>query len=310
MTSNHNKEFIVWWFQDGKLGHENQVQGLLNAVAKQHSLKIIPLKINTSLSLWMQWFSRSLVMLKDLPCPDLIVGAGHATHIPMLMARNLYGGRLLVLMKPSLPLAWFDLCLIPEHDRPEKRSNVIKTRGVLNRIQQQGRQDEHHGLILVGGPSAHYQWSDEAVIEQIKVLVDGFSSVSWVLATSRRTPIDFLHQLKDVVASKNLRIYPVEETDSNWLPEQMAIAKNIWVTEDSVSMVYEALSSGARVGLLELEYARADRINQSMQVLVDDNCLTRFYQWHNSGDMLDPVAGFNEADCCAIEVINRCLKKD
>ncbi|NOX08646.1 MAG: nucleoside-diphosphate sugar epimerase [Gammaproteobacteria bacterium] len=310
MSSDHKKEFVVWWFQDGKPGHENQVQGLLSAIAKQRILKIIPLKINTSFKLYLQWFLRRLDFATTLPRPDLIIGAGHATHIPMLLSHNLYGGKIVVLMKPSLPLSWFDLCFIPEHDRPDNRQNVIKTRGVLNKIQQQDRQSDRCGLILVGGTSVHYQWSDEVIIEQIKALVNGFSSVNWVLATSRRTPSDFLHKLGEAVSSNTLKLCPVEDTDTNWLPEQMATAGNIWVTEDSVSMVYEALSSGARVGLLELENNKFDRISRSMQGLVENGCLTRFSQWRNTGDMVASVAAFNEAERCATEVINRCLKQD
>ena len=70
-----------------------------------------------------------------LPTPDLLLGAGHHTHLSLLAARRIRGGKVVVLMRPSLPPGLFDLCLIPEHDAPPARPNVLATRGALNRIQ-------------------------------------------------------------------------------------------------------------------------------------------------------------------------------
>ena len=81
----------------------------------------------------------------------------------MLNARRVRGGKVVVLMKPSLPAAWFDLCVIPAHDRPRRADNILVTRGVLNRVRHDGCKDARAGLILVGGPSAHVTWSGAAV---------------------------------------------------------------------------------------------------------------------------------------------------
>ena len=40
-----------------------------------------------------------------------------------------------VLMTPDLPKALFDICVIPEHDRPAPGNNIVVTRGSLNRMQ-------------------------------------------------------------------------------------------------------------------------------------------------------------------------------
>ena len=49
----------------------------------------------------------------------------------MLSAKNTKKGKIVVLMKPSLPISFFDLCLIPKHDRPKTRKYVIETNGAL-----------------------------------------------------------------------------------------------------------------------------------------------------------------------------------
>ena len=100
---------------------------------------------------------------KGLPSPDLLLGAGHRTHLSLLAARRSRGGKAVVLMQPTLPLYLFDLCLIPEHDGIAPRKNVVLTRGALNRIRPSDRQESGQGLLLVGGPSAHFGWDAKAL---------------------------------------------------------------------------------------------------------------------------------------------------
>ena len=41
---------------------------------------------------------------RDLPTPDIVLGAGHRTHLSLLAARRVHRGKAVVLMRPSLPL--------------------------------------------------------------------------------------------------------------------------------------------------------------------------------------------------------------
>ncbi len=83
---------------------------------------------------------------------------------------------------------------------------------------------------------------------QIGALLARKPDVHWTLTTSRRTPVDFLAQLD--VDRPQLTVVPCAQTGPDWLPEQLARAAQVWVTQDSVSMIYEALTAGAAVGLL------------------------------------------------------------
>jgi mitochondrial fission protein ELM1 len=53
-----------------------------------------------------------------------------------------------------------------------------------------------------------------------------------------------------------LTIVPFAATSPDWLPTQLARADQAWVTADSVSMVYEALTAGAAVGVLDVPRPR------------------------------------------------------
>ncbi|MCH8840089.1 MAG: mitochondrial fission ELM1 family protein [Planctomycetes bacterium] len=44
----------------------------------------------------------------------------------------------------------------------------------------------------------------------------------------------------------NLTIVPHKETSSSWVSEHLANAARVWVSADSVSMVYESLTNGVR----------------------------------------------------------------
>ena len=163
-----------------------------------------------------------------------------------------------LLMKPSVPLNWFDACIIPRHDSPPYRSSVLVTDGVLNCVKAKSSQGATspsfaRGLILIGGESRHYTFNAESIVEQVLAII-GTSNHLWTLTDSRRTPSGFIEllvsQIKEHGWQDKIDIHPHQQTPSSWLPEQYQRADDIWVTPDSVSMVYESLTTGSAVGLL------------------------------------------------------------
>ncbi|MEM6710398.1 MAG: ELM1/GtrOC1 family putative glycosyltransferase, partial [Pseudomonadota bacterium] len=135
--------------------------------------------------------------------PDLIVGAGHRTHLPMLWLRARRGGRTVVLMKPTLPIGLFDLVLIPEHDAAPAGLNVLTTQGVLSPIVDPSRIETDDtdvpaaGLILVGGINRHYAWHSRRVARQIGQVLRAAPQLAWQVSDSRRTPEDFPRALAE-----------------------------------------------------------------------------------------------------------------
>ena len=242
---------VVWRFSDGKAGHDNQTRGLAEALARLQPVETCTLNPLPPAVALRGWLLGRLPSWNDLPAPDVLLGAGHRTHLSLLAARRTRGGKVVVLMCPSLPLSLFDLCLIPEHDAPPSRANVLATRGALNRIQPSAVQDPRQGLLLIGGPSEHFGWDDAALRQSIAALVVADPAMQWTLTTSRRTPPGFLEGLSSL-ADARLTVVPVTATGPDWLPAQLARVGQAWVTADSVSMVYEALTSGAAVGILDV----------------------------------------------------------
>ncbi|KAB2322374.1 hypothetical protein F8A86_03800 [Betaproteobacteria bacterium SCN1] len=291
---------VIWIVSDGKPGHLNQTRGLADALVRATAVEthIVP-----ALPIWRATLTGLLGRFPalDLPAPDLILGAGHATHLTMLAARRTHGGRTVVLMKPSLPRRFFDLVIAPAHDGLKTDARTWATEGAINRIVPSTTSAQPaQGLILIGGPSPHFEWNNDAIQVQIRSLLARLPELHWTLATSRRTPPDFLAQLPRHEALKTVR---PETTTPGWLPAQLAASRIVWVTPDSASMVYEALTAGADVGVFDLPVNPKSRVGWAIAGLADNRRITRFIQWCAHGTLHPNQTPLAEADRIASHLL-------
>ncbi len=291
-------QLTIWRLIDGKAGHESQSLGLVKALAKQTTCHYIDIEVSNGLEALVSYLTGTWGLGAGLPLPDLIVGAGHATHLHLLAAKKAYGGKTIVLMQPTLPVSLFDLCLIPEHDQYQGRGDYIHTRGVLNPIQPEGEHHQNKALIMIGGPSKHCDWDTPKLIAQVYELVRHNPTIEYTLTTSRRTPKAFISAVKRIHFS-NLTIVPFEETGKGWVAHKLAESAYAWVTEDSVSMVYEALTAQVAVGLLNMPVKRDSRVIRGMQKLIYRGLVARFDFFQFYQNQLKAAVGFVESDRCS-----------
>jgi uncharacterized protein len=300
---------VIWWLTDGKAGHVAQAQGLFAALRRQGTLiqvVEIPIVDCSRFATFWYWLSqRRLGHLPEIcqqaPPPHMILGVGHSTHWMLLLLGRIYPHtRTLILMKPSLPLVWFDLVIMPEHDQPIECETVLATKGVLNPLSNEQRHHPRRVLILIGGASKRHGFDAHAIIVQLQQLLDQLGTQHAVLlTTSRRTPSDFVEQPVIQAISHHVQIFPVDQTPHGWLFEQLQLAESVWVTEDSVSMLYEALTAGCRVGLLSMPRLQPDRITHAVDQLIHDQLVTTLPAFIlQQGDLPPPVM-LAEADRAA-----------
>ena len=292
---------IVWRLVDGRPGHENQTRGLVQALAARCPVEVRDLAAPAAWQAAAWWARSRFPPGEGLPDPDLILGAGHATHLPMLAARRARGGRTVVLMRPSLPARWFDLVVVPRHD-DLTGPDVIRTLGALNPVRP-GEKQAGTGLLLVGGPSRHVEWHSEAVLDQVREIVRAVPETRWRLVTSRRTPPGFAAAARALFPGSGLEVVEPHAVDADWLPAALAVAPVAWVTADSVSMLYESLSAGAATGLIEVPARGRSRLQQGVAELIREGRVVSFSAWRagvplQSGPPLaeaDRVAGIIQA---------------
>ena len=287
-----NNPLVIWRFTDGKPGHENQALGLIQALSDMIEVKVFDIQPESFFQTIKYYIKKSFPMLDRLP-PLLIIGVGHATHLSVLAAKRSVGGRAVILMKPSWPTWLFDYCVVPEHDGFTASNHVITTIGVLNRIVPSEQLDQNIGLILIGGPSSHYEWFDDAMLERIEIIL-AKDKKQWLITTSRRTPESFVSRLKKL-PSENLEVIIASDTGKDWLPQQLQRAATVWITEDSVSMVYEALTAGGDCGILPVQRKQESRVSAGIDQLIEKRRLISFDAWMLKGKMLKNDQPINES---------------
>lgn len=259
----------VWHLVDGKPGHLSQTWGLIDALKRRRDVERCEIAVVSKGMALSWWLMGRFPPGVGLPAPDFIIGAGHGTHFMLLAAKRAFGGRSVVVMKPSVPVRFFDFCLIPEHDGVKASANVLVTQGALNRMRAATGASPDAGLILIGGPSKHYGWDLSMLLEQLEGVRAEFPQVAWTLTTSRRTP-DATVQALLALDSDTFEVVPFDQTGAGWVAEQLGRCGRVWATEDSVSMVYESLTAGAEVGLLRVPVADVrSRIVLSVERLIE-----------------------------------------
>ena len=294
----------LWLITDNKPGHRSQLQGLAQAMAARTAIETHWIDAPRARHALLHWLSACFPPGAGLPDPDSILVAGHRTHLAGLAARRARGGRLIALMQPSLPLGWFDLCIIPQHDTPPTRANVITTRGVLNTARPGRERQADKGLFLIGGPSKHFGWDGAGLIAQIDAILTATPDVHWTLTTSRRTPARTESALL-ALRARGVDVRPVSDTAPGWAMAQVACSAQAWVSEDSVSMVYESLTAGAATGLLAVPRLGETRIAAGVTELQREGLVTAFEAWQQKGVLHAPPERLAEADRVAEAVLAR-----
>ena len=261
---------VVWLLTDNKPGHHNQLKGLGNRLRVLAGASVSEIDATEApMPLWRALLGVAPAMDKTLGTPNLIIAAGSGTHRLLLSLRRLRKVKTVVLMKPGFPLNWIDAAIIPEHDKVAPARHVLATEGVINAITPLARiTDKPEGLVLVGGPSPHFDWDDDVILGQLSQLMGRYPEWRWTISGSRRTPENLLMRLNDLAGPK-VTVVDSKRTHASWLPHQLAASRAVWVTPDSASMACEAATSGVPTGLFELAPKNNSRVARGMASLVE-----------------------------------------
>ena len=308
-------------FLDGSAGHEKQTKGVLQAIEELTPLHVEYIRIPAPCfrSVISDWFKYLAVyglkikmsynrMFPTAPL-DLIIGTGSHTHVPMLILKEQCGGRIITCMTPdSLLIKKIDLCFIPQHDNQRSSDNILFTVGPPNSIPYSEDKKKEKGLILVGGINKKgFNWRTEEIILDISSILQRDSSINWTISSSLRTPTDMNKALDVLVAEyPDVVFYRPRDTPPGWIEEQYADNYFVWVTSDSMSMIYEALTAGCRVGILPVQWKKKDsKYEKSVQYLLKNGMVISYEQWKNGET--DPIVygRLDEANRCAKEILLR-----
>jgi hypothetical protein len=307
------KELRVIALLDGRPGHEKQTMGIIQALQERVPVQLTKINVSnfTLLDKVMQTCRLYLpgggLSHPKLGKADLLIGTGSRTHLPMLLYKKRYNIPAITCMTPPKHLrSRFDLCFVPEHDGQKEDRNIFLTVGSPNCSLNKRQHQKTCGLILLGGvnPKSH-QWDDFQVVEMIEKIVNTDSWKQWTISSSPRTPektVATIVQMKDKY--NNIDFFKYTDTPPGWIEEQYGQNSVAWVTADSISMVYEAITAGCNVGILPVKWLRDDcKFKRNENVLFEKRLATSFVSWEGGNSLSDKHIELNEAQRCADRII-------
>ena len=199
--------------------------------------------------------------------PDWIVSAGSSLLPVQIVLQKRFGNKAIIIMKPSGFYGRYpwDLVIQPLHDGKSDKKNVVTTELALGGpspetlmhfsepVKSELSLGEKRGISLfVGGNAPGYQFSKEK-FKNIMDSLQKFStthSAPYFVTTSRRTPKGIISLIKEICDRDPLckfLVIPTEEDEPNTVEIMLGLSHTALITEESVSMISEALQSGRHV---------------------------------------------------------------
>lgn len=301
LPSGRTGSTTVWAIHDGKSGHISQLSGLCAALEDEMDCQIS----------WHDASSPKRHLKNENTAPQIVLGAGHSTHLRVLRLSLKHRAFSTILMKPSLPQKWFNAVIAPRHDGLRESNDVLSTLGAVTKIKSRSHLEKDPAspnVVLLGGPSKHFEWDNKTILGQLEAILENQPSSHWLIFDSPRSSATLSASLELVSDRKGERVCFKRFTrcSSNELSEALCEAPTAWVTPDSVSMVYEALTAGCATGLFDLPSSKQrSRVRTGIQWLQEENWLTRFDNCDFSRPLPPPIQKLDEATRAANWLIRR-----
>ncbi len=226
---------------------------------------------------------------------DFIISCG-ARLVPLnRWLRSEFLSKSVVVMKPPFPYFWvpFDLVVMPKHDKvygskggkvqtvmsPNLVDHELLESARLDVLRQVSLNGKSRLSVFIGGSSKRYRFNQFEFERWLSLLKEaaGESETDLLVTTSRRTTPEMDAATKRVLAEDprcKLLVIANEKNIRNVTYGMLALSDTILVTEDSVSMISEALASGKRVLVLKLGNGKLSaKFRRLQEILVDEGLI-------------------------------------
>jgi hypothetical protein len=293
---------LVVVLKDGIRGHENQSLGVAHwlEVAGAEVLSFeVPKLSGLQRFLRLKVGSRALILGSDGVCRKwlekrdsssllekvgqvfkdrglsgedvLFISAGSSAASYCLALARTFGSRCCTIMTPSvLGIEPFDFAVVPEHDRPKAKENVLVTLGAPNKmcpeVLEKGKKElikrfPPKGIrqwgVLLGGDDKNYRigpdWAERLM--EVLFFCAEKAGAELYITTSRRTSRKTEQTLKRLCEGKSSVRMLLLASEESWspVPGILGLCEKVLCTEDSVSMISEAATAGLRPIVLSVE---------------------------------------------------------
>ena len=269
----------ILWVKDGKLGHEKQVEALLEEIGSTQDINITEIKASSVLNQILELITFGLLSkgidgVENIGF-DLIIGAGSNTHLEMInLKKRFKKAKAISILCPNIFFRKkFDYICVPNHDLHKRigKQKSIFFEGSLSKIYD-GPTEDSLGMFSIGGINKHYEFDEDYILEQICFLASIHPYKIWHIFNSRRTPSSMNKKIKNLLESyKNISFEDVHNNNiKNKYQDILHSASIRVITKDSVNMVYESLSSSGQSFLFDMDAKNSNKIVKNINALINE----------------------------------------
>jgi len=254
-----------WILSEGLAGLQAQALGLAEAAGLQAELRVLRPPAPWKWIAARMW-PRPLSVVADslrAPLPDLVIGCGGMAGAVLAALRG-KSRPVVQVQNPRMDIGRFDLIVANRHDELTG-PNVIVTRTALHRVTQDRLAAEAEKwrdrlaslprpfvAVLLGGSNGRYRLDTAAAGKLAAGLAAMMrrDKVGVMVTPSRRTDPAATAQIHGAIASLGGVVW--DGAGDNPYFGMLALADQIVVTQDSVSMISEAAATAAPVLIADL----------------------------------------------------------
>ena len=288
----------VVFLADTRPGHYHIAEGVIAALARLRPVDVTRIEVKRKWIVPTRWLRARInaksfypprmlrmayrIDAEALPEADLVVSAGGETHMPnicvtqLLDVPNIFCGSLLRGLEPdnfSLIVSSYErdegsdkhlVVLKPSSIDPDElgRPKIVPRYGPDNLPKTLG--------LLIGGQAGSFRYRDSEwrdLLEFVEAVSKAWGS-RWLISTSRRTPDSVADKIAEMARNENVvaKFIDFRTAGPGTLPQVFANADAIVCTEDSSSMISEAVS--ARLPVVGVS-PRAARFTEDEQLYRD-----------------------------------------
>jgi mitochondrial fission protein ELM1 len=255
----------TWILADhGKIGTYSQCLGIAQALGLTPTFKTMKPRLPWRILPPQLWFGalnsqeRGHDALEG-PWPDVLIAGGRVSAAPALAIKKKNKKCFTIMLQdPYINARHYDCVVVPHHDHM-KGPTIISVLGALHRLNEielrVAAQNYPHPsgvpltTLLLGGDNrrSRYQESDMKALAEALKNIGGHCFIT----PSRRTSPELLQMLKNYLKDFSYEIW--DGTGDNPYHAYLALADQIIVTQDSVSMISEACFTGKPVYIWDVE---------------------------------------------------------
>jgi uncharacterized protein len=133
--------------------------------------------------------------------------------------------------------------------------------------------NQKYYTLLIGGNGAGYKYDNKFYDDLINFVkkISEDKNIKWLITTSRRTPVEIENKLKEKLKGFYSYFVAYNKKEEKVLLPFLGLSESIFVTEESSSMISEAISSSKEVFTIGNEYSNADENYKNILDKFEDN---------------------------------------